>query len=141
MRKMMRPRGFLVCYLIINNNNNNNNNNNHHLLIKGPPPGSRRREKGERRRTCLGVAILGLIFLTTAILACYFLFFKVIIIIAIVTNGDSPSLATGWQKLASFRQAQKMPSILSSDAYLLIRDKKRCFFAYYQNCNKKVVFT
>ena len=47
----------------------------------------------------------------------------------------------GWQKLASFRQAQKMPSILSSDAYLLIRDKKRCFFAYYQNCNKKVVFT
>ena len=23
----------------------------------------------------------------------------------------------------------KMPSILSSDAYLLIRDKKRCFFA------------
>ena len=37
--------------------------------------------------------------------------------------------------------AQKMPSILSSDAYLLIRDKKRCFFAYYQNCNIKVVFT
>ena len=26
----------------------------------------------------------------------------------------------GWQKLASFRQAQKMPSILSSDAYARI---------------------
>ncbi len=26
-----------------------------------------------------------------------------------------------------------MPLVLSSDAYLLIRDKKRCFFAYYQN--------
>ena len=49
---------------------------------------------------------------------------------------------SGWQELASFRQAQKMPSILSSDAYLLIRDKKALFFfAYYQNCNKKVVFT
>ena len=47
----------------------------------------------------------------------------------------------GWQELASFRQAQKMPSILLSGAYLLIRDKKRCFFTYYQNCNKKVVFT
>ena len=34
----------------------------------------------------------------------------------------------GWQKLASFRQAQKMPSILSSDAYLLIRDKKNVVF-------------
>ena len=38
-----------------------------------------------------------------------------------------PSFSPGWQKLASFRQAQKMPSILSSDAYLLIRDKKRRF--------------
>ena len=35
----------------------------------------------------------------------------------------------GWQKLASFRRTQKMPSILSS------------FFAYYQNCKKKLVFT
>ena len=34
----------------------------------------------------------------------------------------------GWQKLAGFRRAQKKPSILSSDAYLLIRDKKLCFF-------------
>ena len=43
-------------------------------------------------------------------------------------------------RVASFRRAQKMPSILSSDAYLLICDKKRCFFAYYQNCNKKGSF-
>ena len=47
----------------------------------------------------------------------------------------------GWQKLAGFRRTQKMPSILSSDAYfLLICDKRRCFFAYIQNCNKKGIF-
>ena len=46
----------------------------------------------------------------------------IMIIIAIIAHNN-----TGWQKLASFRQAQKMPSILSSDAYLLIRDKKRSF--------------
>ena len=39
----------------------------------------------------------------------------------------------GWQKLASFRQVQKMPSILSSDAYLLIYDKKTFFCAHFQN--------
>ena len=58
-----------------------------------------------------------------------------------ILEEDKSKADPGCQELASFRQAQKMPSILSSDAYLLIRDKKRCFFAYYQNCNKKVVFT
>ena len=41
------------------------------------PPGGRRRERKERRRTCLATSLLGIIFLTTAILASYFLFFKV----------------------------------------------------------------
>ena len=45
--------------------------------LLGPPPRARRREGRERRRTCLAVAFLGLIFITTAILASYFLFFKV----------------------------------------------------------------
>ena len=33
-----------------------------------------------------------------------------------------------------------MPSILLSDVYLLICDKKGCFCAYYQNSNKKRTF-
>ena len=34
----------------------------------------------------------------------------------------------GWQELAGFRRGQKRPSILSSNAYLLICDKKTSFF-------------
>ena len=49
-------------------------------------------------------------------------------------------LLAGWQKLAGFRQTQKMPSILLSAEYLLIGDKKCRFCAYHQNCNKSVVF-
>ena len=48
---------------------------------------------------------------------------------------------SGWQKLAGFQRAQKMPSILSSDAYLLIRDKKRRFSRNTKIATKKVVFT
>ena len=43
----------------------------------------------------------------------------------------------GCQELASFRQAQKMPSILSSAAYLLIRDKKRRFRAIPKSQQKR----
>ena len=39
----------------------------------------------------------------------------------------------GWQELAGFRRGQKMPSILSSNAYLLIRDKKRRFSSLTKN--------
>ena len=46
----------------------------------------------------------------------------------------------GCQELASFRQAQKMPSILSSDAYLLICDKKRCFFRVLPKLQQKGSF-
>ena len=38
------------------------------------------------------------------------------------------------------KQAQKMPSILSSDAYLLIRDKKRCFFCVLPKLQQKGSF-
>ena len=34
----------------------------------------------------------------------------------------------GWQELAGSRRGQKTPSILSSNAYQLICDKKTCFF-------------
>ena len=57
--------------------------------------------------------------------------------------GPSCPLKTGLQggrSWQAFGERKKMPSILSSGAYLLIRDKKHCFFAYYQNRNKKGSF-
>ena len=54
--------------------------------LLGPPPRARRRGREEKRRTCLAVALLGLIFVTTAILASYFLFFKVIMMIDYVDS-------------------------------------------------------
>ena len=50
-------------------------------------------------------------------------------------------LGAGWQKLAGFRRAQKIPSILSSDAYLQIRDKKCRFSRNTKITTKMVVFT
>ena len=49
--------------------------------------------------------------------------------------------AAGWQKLAGFWRAQKMPSILSLGAFLLIRDKKLCFSRNTKIATKKVAFT
>ena len=57
--------------------------------------------------------------------------------------GPSCPLKTGLQggrSWQAFGERKKMPSILSPDAYLLIRDKKHYFFAYYQNRNKKGSF-
>ena len=42
-----------------------------------------------------------------------------------------------WKTLG---QGGRIPSILSSGTYLLVRNKKRCFCTYYQNRNKNVVF-
>ena len=47
----------------------------------------------------------------------------------------------GWQKLAGFRRTQKISSILSSDAYLLIQNKKSFFSRITKIATKKVVFT
>jgi len=52
--------------------------------LLGPPPGGRRRERKERRRTCLATSLLGIIFLTTAILASYFLFFKSVVSVRVM---------------------------------------------------------
>ena len=43
-------------------------------------------------------------------------------------------LPTRVAEVAGFRRTKKMPSILSSVAYLLIRDQKMFFFAYLQFC-------
>ena len=56
-----------------------------------------------------------------------------------ILEEDKSKADPGCQELASFRQAQKMPSILSSNAYLLIRDKKRCFFSRNTKIATKMV--
>ena len=45
---------------------------------------------------------------------------------------DLKHYLTGWQELTGLRRGEKMPSIFSSKAYLLICDKKSSFFAFNQ---------
>ena len=53
---------------------------------------------------------------------------------------DGHFAGQGGRSWQAFGKRKKMPSILLSAEYLLIGDKKCCFCAYHQNCNKSVVF-
>jgi len=89
--------------------------------LLGPPPGARRRTREERRRTCLAVAILGLIFVTTAILASYFLFFKSVVSVHVMALNvwGMPAKVGSEDKELRIKAIGEKIALAEYDVYLL----------------------